>query len=96
MGGWTVGGRPLWEVTHLRRAVTGNSVPLPRTLLKLVLSLVVPRLLIRLLLTMLPVELGTYILGADQTLYLAGEPLHACLPLVDVLNFGRISTHVIQ
>ena len=74
MGGWTVGAKPHFEVTHLRRSVTGNSVPLPRALLRLVLGLVVPRLLTRLLLTMLPPELGTYLLSADQTVYLAGAP----------------------
>ena len=72
-----MGGRPQWEVTHLRRAVTGNNVPLPRTLMRLVLALVVPRLVTRLLLTMLPPELGTYLIAADQTLYLAGGPHNA-------------------
>ena len=72
VGGWTMGTRPTLEVTHLRRAATGNSVPLPRAVLRLVLSLVVPRLLTRLLLTMLPPELGTYLLNAEQTVYIAG------------------------
>lgn len=79
VGGWAMGARPHWEVTHLRRAVAGNSVPLPRALLRLVLALVVPKLLTRLLLTMLPPELGSYLTSADQTVYLAGAcpwPLH--------------------
>lgn len=67
-----MGAKPQWELTHLRRAVTGNSVPMPRALLRLVLALVVPRLITRLLLTLLPPELGTYLLAAEQTVYLAG------------------------
>ena len=93
-----MGSRPQWEVTHLRRAVTGNSVPLPRTLLRLVLALVVPRILTRLLLTMLPPELGTYLLGADQTVYLAGEAFAVCICKCACLRQARghcVCVHVL-
>ncbi|KAK9802713.1 hypothetical protein WJX73_010173 [Symbiochloris irregularis] len=73
VGGWAMGATPKWEVTHLRRSAKGNSVPLPRAILRLVLAIVVPRIITRLLLTMLPPELGTYFLEADQTVYLSGE-----------------------
>ena len=70
--GWQVGARPLWDVVHLRRAVTGNNIPMPRALLKLVLSLLVPRLLQRWLLSALLPELGKYLVEADQPVHLAG------------------------
>ena len=34
--GWQVGTKPQWDILHLRRAVSGSSVPLPRAVLKLV------------------------------------------------------------
>lgn len=34
--GWQVGAKPQWDIIHLRRAVSGSSVPLPRAVLKLV------------------------------------------------------------
>lgn len=81
VGGWAMGATPKWEVTHLRRSAKGNSVPLPRAILRLVLAIVVPRILTRLLLTMLPPELGTYFLEADQAVYLSGAHLGHSLPL---------------
>ena len=59
---------------HLRRAVTGANIPMPRALLKLVLSLLVPRLLQRAILGSLLPELGKYLLEADQSIHLAGAP----------------------
>ena len=42
--GWQVGTKPQWDILHLRRAVSGSSVPLPRAVLKLVSLDFTPRM----------------------------------------------------
>ena len=70
--GWQAGAKPQWDIIHLRRAVSGASIPMPRALLKLVLSLLVPRLLQRSILSALLPELGKYLVEADQAVHVAG------------------------
>jgi hypothetical protein len=48
-------------------------VPLPATLLRMILNATLPRLLHRSLLTALPPELGQYLLDAGQEVHVAGH-----------------------
>ena len=73
--GWCAAGKPRFEILHLARKVSGANVPLPVTLLRLVLGLTLPRLLHRSLLLALPPELGQYLLTAACALNIAGSPL---------------------
>ena len=56
----------------LERKARGASVPLPKTIIKYILTAVLPRVLQRKLLGALPAELGQYLLEAGQGARLAG------------------------
>ena len=71
--GWRASGKPVFEVNSLAREVKGNTVPLPKALLKLILTMVVPRVLQRKVQAMLPVELGQYLSEANQGVHITGE-----------------------
>lgn len=71
--GWRASGRPVFEVNSLAREVKGNTLPLPRTLLKLVLSMVLPRVLQRKMQALLPPELGQYLAEAKRGVHVTGE-----------------------
>ena len=75
--GWRPAGKPRFEVRELGRTLKGSSVPLPKALLKLVLTATLPRLLQRGLLTALPPELGEYLLDCGQALHIGGAPIAA-------------------
>lgn len=77
--GWKAAGRPVFEINSLAREVKGNTVPLPKTLLKLILGMVVPRVVQRKIQALLPPELGQYLSEAQQGIHLAGRnALSAC------------------
>lgn len=82
--GWHTAVKPVFEVVSLERKALGASVPLPKTIIRYILSAVLPRVLQRKLLGLLPRELGLYLLDAGQGGRLAGyspvQPLLA--PLV--------------
>ncbi len=64
--------------TSLERKALGASVPLPKTVIRYILSAVLPRVLQRKLLGLLPQELGQYMLDAGQAGRLAGHFSPAC------------------
>lgn len=65
--------KPVFEVVSLERKALGASVPLPKTVIRYILSAVLPRVLQRKLLGLLPRELGQYLLDAGQGGRLAGD-----------------------
>ncbi|KAL0049997.1 hypothetical protein WJX82_002413 [Trebouxia sp. C0006] len=71
--GWHTAVKPVFEVVSLERKALGASVPLPKTVIRYILSAVLPRVLQRKLLGLLPQELGQYMLDAGQAGRLAGE-----------------------
>ncbi|DBA94847.1 hypothetical protein WJX77_009545 [Trebouxia sp. C0004] len=71
--GWHTATKPIFEVVSLERKALGASVPLPKTVIRYILSAVLPRVLQRKLLGLLPQELGQYMLDAGQAGRLAGE-----------------------
>lgn len=73
MFGWQAPERSSFEILHLERKVTGNNLPLPRTLIKTILNMVMPRVFTKIFLTTLPVELGTYIMDTKDRLVISGE-----------------------
>jgi len=74
--GWHTAVKPVFEVVSLERKALGASVPLPKTVIRYILSAVLPRVLQRKLLGLLPQELGQYMLDSGQAGRLAG---HSCL-----------------
>ena len=82
--GWRPAGKPLFEVRNLQRTLKNSSVPVPKTLLRMILNATLPRLLQRTLLVALPPELGQYLLACKQGVHIAG----AALPQV-----GAMTTH---
>lgn len=70
--GWHTATKPVFEVLSLERKARGASVPLPKAIIKYILSAVLPRVLQRKLMGALPAELGQYILEAGQGARLAG------------------------
>lgn len=74
--GWQATSKPAFEIHSLERSVKGNSVPMPKSVIRLILNSVLPRLLQRRLLRLLPQELGEYLLQAGKGFGLGGE-LHA-------------------
>lgn len=73
--GWRSSGRPIFEVNSLARQLTGNTVPVPKTLLKFILGIVVPRVMSQKVQALLPVELGDYLSQAQQGVHITGKPL---------------------
>ncbi|CAL8467730.1 g7268 [Coccomyxa elongata] len=71
--GWRSGGKPKFEIKELRRTLKDSNIPMPKTLLRLILNATLPRLIHRGLLTALPPELGQYLLESAQELHVAGE-----------------------
>eukprot|EP00884_Botryococcus_braunii_P016870 jgi/Botrbrau1/3867/Bobra.0183s0091.1 len=71
--GWRAAGAPVLDVIHLHKEVHGASVPVPRFLLKLILTSVLPGVLQRSLQLALPAELGSYLLDSALPLHLAGD-----------------------
>ncbi len=76
--GWHTAVKPVFEVVSLERKALGASVPLPKTVIRYILSAVLPRVLQRKLLGLLPQELGQYMLDAGQAGRLAGHFSPAC------------------
>jgi len=75
--GWHTAVKPVFEVVSLERKALGASVPLPKTVIRYILSAVLPRVLQRKLLGLLPQELGQYMLDSGQAGRLAGHFLPA-------------------
>ena len=71
--GWQATSKPAFEIHSLERSVKGNSVPMPKSVIRLILNSVLPRLLQRRLLRLLPQELGEYLLQAGKGFGLGGE-----------------------
>ena len=74
--GWHTAVKSVFEVVSLERKALGASVPLPKTVIRYILSAVLPRVLQRKLLGLLPQELGQYMLDAGQAGRLAGHFSH--------------------
>ena len=77
--GWHTAVKPTFEVVSLERRAVGASVPLPKTVIRYILSAVLPRVLQRKLLGMLPQELGQYLLDSGQGGRVAGGSLWTVL-----------------
>ena len=78
--GWQATSKPAFEIHSLERSVKGNSVPMPKSVIRLILNSVLPRLLQRKLLRLLPQELGEYLLQAGKGFGLGGELYAWCVP----------------
>lgn len=85
--GWHTAVKPIFEVVSLERKAVGASVPLPKTIIRYILSAVLPRVLQRKLLGLLPRELGQYLLDVGQGGRLAGD--HPLYPLLHPLHISR-------
>lgn len=79
--GWRSTGRPVFEINSMARELTGNTVPVPKALLKLILSIVVPRVMSQKVQALLPVELGDYLSQAQQGVHVTGTSAPPTPPL---------------
>lgn len=79
MTGWRSSGKPIFEINSMARQLTGNTVPVPKTLLKFILSLVVPRVISQKVQALLPTELGEYLSQAQYGCHITGTLLALCL-----------------
>ena len=70
--GWRPAGKPKFEVRNLQRTLKNSTVPMPKTLLRMILNATLPRLIQRALLVALPPELGQYLLACRQGIHIAG------------------------
>ena len=70
--GWRPAGKPRFEVVNLQRSLKNSTVPMPKTLLRMILNATLPRLIQRALLVALPPELGQYLLACKQGIHIAG------------------------
>ena len=70
--GWRPAGKPTFEVRNLQRTLKSSTVPMPKTLLRMILNATLPRLIQRALLVALPQELGQYLLACRQGIHIAG------------------------
>ena len=65
---------------NLQRTLKNSTVPMPKTLLRMILNATLPRLIQRALLVALPPELGQYLLACKQGIHIAGAAaVHALL-----------------
>lgn len=71
--GWQAPDRLSFEILHLDRQVQGSSVPLPKTLVRTILNMVMPNVFTKLFLTMLPTELGKYVTQSGERIHISGE-----------------------
>jgi len=71
--GWTSHNGLKLEIIQLKKTSVGNSIPLPAGLVKTLLNLILPKIVERALLSMLPKELGIYLIESEKGLIAAGE-----------------------
>jgi len=86
--GWRSAGKPRFEVRNLQRTLKKSTVPIPKTLLRMILNATLPRLIQRALLVALPPELGQYLLACKQGVHIAGAVLHT-----SAWRFGYVLAH---
>lgn len=86
--GWRSAGKPRFEIRNLQRTLKRSTVPIPKTLLRMILNATLPRLIQRALLVALPPELGQYLLACKQGVRIAGAFLH-----MPACQFGHVSAH---
>jgi hypothetical protein len=92
--GWRPAGKPRFEVRNLQRTLKNSSMPVPKTLLRMILNATLPRLLQRTLLVALPPELGQYLLACKQGVHFAGADVaRVSLPTTPSCNREQCTAH---
>jgi len=71
--GWQAAKAVGFEVISLRHTAKGSSVPLPTTLVKMILNLVLPKVVKRSVIPAVPKELGEYLLDSGTGMKVGGE-----------------------
>ena len=84
--GWRPAGKPTFEVRNLQRTLKSSTVPMPKTLLRMILNATLPRLIQRALLAALPQELGQYLLACRQGIHIAGACRSHTVPFFSLAN----------
>ena len=84
--GWRPAGKPTFEVKNLQRTLKSSTVPMPKTLLRMILNATLPRLIQRALLAALPQELGQYLLACRQGIHIAGACRSHTVPFFSLAN----------
>eukprot|EP00210_Caulerpa_lentillifera_P005781 g5527.t2 len=71
--GWSTRNGLKFEIVQLKKTSVGNSIPLPSGLVKTLLNLILPKIVERALLSILPKELGTYLIQSEKGMTTSGE-----------------------
>lgn len=84
--GWRPTQKLKLSITQLEHSISGTTVPVPKTLLKYMLNLLLPAVIEARLLAVLPAEVGQYFIGKDTPGVQVGGRLHVYGPSLTMLN----------
>lgn len=84
--GWRPTQKLKLSITQLEHSISGTTVPVPKTLLKYMLNLLLPAVIEARLLAVLPAEVGQYFIGKDTPGVQLGGRLHVYGPSLRMLN----------
>eukprot|EP00892_Ulva_mutabilis_P006932 jgi/Ulvmu1/4610/UM002_0339.1 len=86
LDGWRPTHKLKLSITQLEHSISGTTVPVPKTLLKYMLNLLLPAVIEARLLAVLPAEVGQYFVGKDTPGVQVGGRLHVYGPSLTMLN----------
>lgn len=86
LDGWRPTHKLKLSITQLEHSISGTTVPVPKTLLKYLLNLLLPAVIEARLLAVLPAEVGQYFIGKDTPGVQLGGRLHVYGPSLTTLN----------
>jgi hypothetical protein len=86
LDGWQPASKLKLEIIQLEHSISGTSVPVPKTLIKYLLNMLLPTLIEARLLAVLPAEVGQYFIGTDTPGLQIGGKLHVVGPPLAAVN----------
>lgn len=89
--GWQPMHKLKLNIETLEHSISGTNIPVPKTLLKYLLNLLLPALIEARLLAVLPAEIGQYFIDSDTPGVQLGGKLHVFGPSLSMLNIDLAS-----
>jgi hypothetical protein len=89
--GWQPMHKLKLNIETLKHSISGTNIPVPQTLLKYLLNLLLPALIEARLLAVLPAEVGQYFIDSDTPGVQLGGKLHVFGPSLSTLNIDLAS-----
>jgi hypothetical protein len=84
--GWRPTHKLKLHILQLEHSISGTNIPVPKTLLKYLLNLMLPALIEARLLAVLPAEIGQYFIDTDTPGVQLGGKMHVFGPSLTALN----------